>query len=262
MNPQDAPQVSLAYSGFRSLIWARRGVCGLATPSQIAGVTSMATTQRQEEPNPQLQQLLKCVCDIAGVLDGWSESSWGKDPPAIGICREKIKECSEKIGEILPKLAAAESGREEAWLELFKANDEPQEKLRHATDLGAYDQNLDNTLQTAARSIKNARDELTQAETLVTWWRRELARVEANKRRHEFWREYHLTKDEAEQFAFGCEYGGSGYSAAELQKMEERIRRINRSLPPGFKPIPSMNVQTIMYVPSSVPGQYLPLTRP
>jgi hypothetical protein len=212
--------------------------------------------------NPQLQQLLKYVGDIAGALDGWSESSWGKDPPALEVCREKIKECSEKIGEILPKLAAAQTAREKAWLEFFQANDDPQEQLRHATDEGKYDQKLDNALQAAARSITDVRDGLTQAEALVTWWRRELARVEANKRRYEFWREYRLTKDEAEQSAFGCEYGGSGYSAAELQKMEERIRRINRSLPPGFKPIPSMNVQTIMYVPSSVPGQYLPLTRP
>jgi chromosome segregation ATPase len=224
----------------------------------------MATTPPPEAlmSNAQVQQLLKYAGDIAGVLDSWSESSWGKDPPAIGICREKIKEYSEKIGEILPKLAAAESAREEAWLKLFKANDDPQATLRDATDGGKYDQQLDDALQTATESITDARDGLTQAETLVTWWRRELARVEANKRRHEFWREYHLTKDEAEQFAFGCEYGGGGYSAAELQKMEERIRRINRSLPAGFKPIPSMNVQTIMYVPSSVPGQYLPLTRP
>jgi hypothetical protein len=228
----------------------------------------MANAPRRDSEAPgsnaQLQELLKYVCDIAEVLDGWSEASWGRDPPAIGTCREKVERCSRQIAAILPKLAAAQAAREAAWLKLFKASDEPQETLRKATDEGVYGGNLDGQLKAAADTIEKAQDELAQAETLVTSWRRELARVEGNKRRYEFWREYHLTKDEAEHFAFRCGYesGGNGYSAAELQQMEEQIRRINRSLPPGFKPIPSINVQTIMYVPSSVPGRYLPLAGP
>jgi hypothetical protein len=217
------------------------------------------------KPMADLRQLLESVCNIAEVLDGWSEASWGKDPPAIGTCGDKIKECSRKIAQIVPKLAAAQSDREVAWLKLFRATDEPQEKLRKATDSEyPYDKGVDAQLKDAVEGIEQAQDGLARAEMLVTWWRRELARVEANKRKYEFWREYHLTKDEAEQFAFRCgfESGGSGYSAADLQKMEERIRRINRILPPGFKPISSINVQTIMYVPSSIPGQYLPLTGP
>jgi hypothetical protein len=216
----------------------------------------MATTPRSNH----VQELSNRVGAIAKVLDGWSESSWGKDPPPLGICREEIEKWSDKIREILPKLAVAQSAREGAWLKLFKANDDPEEKLREATDEGTYDAALDRALQNAVKSIKDLQDELLQAERVVTWWRRELARVEGNRRRYEFWREYHLTKDEAEQFAFGCGLeSGNGYSTAELQKVEERIRRINRSLPPGFRPIPGINAQTIMYVPGSVPGQYLPL---
>jgi hypothetical protein len=213
----------------------------------------------QAPANPQLQELAG-LSDIVKVLRDWSESSWGRAPPAIGICRQQIAVCSAKIARILSKLAAAQGAREAAWLELFKANDDPRDKLRNATDAGAYPPTLDDDLKADAKRSEEAEDALARAETIVTWWRGELARVEGKKREYEFWREYHLTKDESEQFAFRCSSeSGGGYSTTELQKMEERIRRINRSLPPGFKPIPSINVQTIMYVPSSVPGRYLPL---
>jgi hypothetical protein len=164
-------------------------------------------------PNAQ-QQLANHAANIAKVLDDWSESSWGRDPPDIGTCREKIETCSKKIGEILLRLAAAQGARETAWLELFQANDDPQRKLREATDAGKYDPDLDGELETQLESIEKAEDKLDRAEIRVKWWRHELARIEADKRRYEFWREYHLVKDEAERFAFGC---GSNPPAADIR---------------------------------------------
>lgn len=199
---------------------------------------------------------------IAKVLQSWSESSWGRDPPSLDDCRDEIKKWSSRIGQVLEKLADAQKAREATWLKLFEANDDPLKELRTATEKGTYNAALDKTLKDAAQSSEDTEKELARAETVVAWWRRELARVQGKKCEYEFWREYHLTRDEAQQFAFAGGYGsgGGGYSAAQLQRMDERIRRINRSLPTGFKPIPSINVQTIMYVPSSVPGQYLPAT--
>jgi hypothetical protein len=223
----------------------------------------MPETPRQDAdskrsgPEADLESLRRSVCD---ALEGWAESSWGKVPPNVAACREQIKACSRRIAVITPKLASAQEAREMAWLALFEMTDGPQDVLRTATDEELSRGQLGLELARNIDRLDGATKELEKLETLVKWWRTELARVEAKKRSYEFWREYSLTKEEAEAFAFRSEFesGRHGYSAADLRGMEERIQKINRSLPPGYKPIPSINPQTIMYVPSSIPGQYLP----
>jgi hypothetical protein len=201
---------------------------------------------------------------IKKVLDDWAESSWGREPPDIETCRKQIAKWSTRIAQILPKVAIAQSLCEEAWLELFKQREGGQSRLMHATDSGKvenpYDQKLDEFLSALPEGIEEAKQELERAELLVRLWRTELDRVGAKKRQYEFWLEYHLVKDEAERLAFqsNWEYGVGIHSVVDVRRVEERIRRINRSLPPGTKPIPNVNPNTIMYVPGSIPGQYVP----
>jgi hypothetical protein len=229
-----------------------------------------ADSEKTEQQAADVKRLLGALEDwpvlkeILGVLEDWSEDSWGKNPPTLRSCREEIGKCSLRVAQIVIKLAEARKQCEMAWLKLFQATDGAEELLREATERETPDdpyQGLDDRLNEHLQAIEELKKNLEKSETRVMWWRTELIRVEARKRLHEFWREYRLIKDEAEAFAFrsGFEYAGRGYSATDLQSLEERIRKINRSLPPGYKPIPNINQQTIMYVPSSIPGQYLPL---
>jgi hypothetical protein len=195
---------------------------------------------------------------IKNVLDDWAEASWGREPPDIEKCRAQIVKWSQRIAQILPKVAIAQSSCEEAWLELFTQTEGGQSRLMDATDSNVtnpYDE-LDEFLGARPRGIEEAQRKWERAQLLVRMWRTELDRVAAKKHRYEFWLEYHRIKDEAERLAFqsNWEYGGG----VDPRRVEERIRRINRSLPPGTKPIPNINANTVMYVPSSIPGQYVP----
>jgi hypothetical protein len=212
---------------------------------------------------------------IGSVLESSAESSWGR-PPRPEACRNGIKECSHAIARIVPELAVARQQRELAWLALFEATDAPENVLRDsiARELGrdnaTEDERVSDTategesgrnelsriLNESLEAIQDAAKELEIAEAVLKFLRDKLAKLEAKRRLFEFWREYHLIKEETEALAFGAELGG--HSTADFQRLEERIRKINRSLPAGYKPIPSINPQTIMYVPSSIPGEYLP----
>jgi hypothetical protein len=236
-----------------------------------SGVGSMANEHRDSEsltPDAALELFRRA---IGSVLESSAESSRGR-PPSPEACRNGIKGCSHAIVRIVPELAAAREQRELAWLELFEAADAPERVLRDAIarDKATEDERVSDTategesgrnelshvLNESLEAIQDAAKELEKAEAVLKFFRAKLAKLEAKRRLFEFWREYHLIKEEVEALAFGAELGG--HSTARL---EERIRKINRSLPAGYRPIPGINPQTIMYVPSSIPGEYLPYSR-